>query len=171
MKNVIWLVLILISTNAYGKQDFNTKHKKVIDAIIWAADKAEVPRELVLAVCWGESNFRTKGVTHIDGDTLSHSICQVKLNSALWMDKMYKHRVKATPQRLENLHVNAFYAAKLLKYQLTRYNDNWSLAVDAYNKGTAKSHNSKYVKKFYRYLKIIEKNVQSDIVEPRTSDL
>ena len=74
MKTLI-LVLILIAPNAYG-YDFNKKHSKVIGDIIWAADKAEVPRELVLTVCWGESNFKTKGVTHIDGATLSHSICQ-----------------------------------------------------------------------------------------------
>lgn len=171
MKYVVVVIAFLLASNAYGQSKFTKRYQKTINAIIWAADKAEVPRELVLAICWGESNFRTTGVTHIDGDTLSHSICQVKLDTAKWMDRVYKHKVKATPERLENPKLNAFYAAKLLKYQLDRYNDNWPLAIDAYNKGTAVSHDSQYVKKFYKYLKYIQSNVDSAIIDARPAKL
>lgn len=126
---------------------------------MWAADTAEIPRELLLAVCWGESTFRTHGVTHKDGGTLSHGVCQVKLATAVWMDQVYGHSIKATSKRLEDTKTNAFYAAKYLKYQLERYHGNWKLAVDAYNKGRAVSSRSKYVKKFNKNIEHIKRNV------------
>ena len=163
--------MTLISSTSYAKtQTFEKKYYKIIQSIIWAADTAEVPRELVLAVCWGESSFRTKGVTHVDGETPSYGICQVKMETARFMDKLYKHKAKATPKRLEDFKVNAFYAAKYLKYHLDRYDDDWKLAVDAYNKGTAIGHKTKYVKKFDKNIKHIKKNVPSIADDDESDD-
>jgi len=121
--------------------------EQVIDAIIKAADTVEVPRELVLAVCWVESSYRRGLKPKLDGDTPSYGICQVKLITANYMDTVYKHRIKATPKRLQNEYVNAFYAAKYLKYQLTRYQGDVHKAIDAYNKGRVVSVQSVYVRK------------------------
>ena len=141
---------------------FSQKNKKIISHIMWAADVAEIPRELLLTTCYGESNLKTKGVTHLDGNTVSHSICQVKLETAQFLDRYYKHKNKATPESLENPKINAFYAAKMLKYQLDRYDDNWKLAVDAYNKGTAVSEKSVYVKRFIKNLAFIRSFVNAE---------
>lgn len=64
------------------------------------------------------------------------------------MDDIYNHSTKVTPKTLDNTKINAFYAAKYLKYQLKRYNYNILLAVDAYNKHNAVSENTKYVRRF-----------------------
>lgn len=145
----ILLVSLIFTAHTASADTFNRKHYDVIQSVVWAADKAEIPRSLLLAVCYGESNFNTKKkLTHMDGKTLSFGICQVKLESAQWLDLYCKHKMKVTPLRLNDHKVNAFYAAKLLKYQLKRYKGNWQLAVDAYNKGTAISSKSGYVKRF-----------------------
>lgn len=145
----ILLVSLIFTSNIASADTFNRKHYEVIKSVVWAADKAEIPRALLLAVCYGESNFNTKlKLTHMDGKTLSFGICQVKLESAQWLDLYCKHKIKANSIRLNDNKINAFYAAKLLKYHLKRYNGNWQLTVDAYNKGTAVSSKSEYVKRF-----------------------
>lgn len=149
------------SSKSSKLDNFEHKYYKTIKAIIWAADKAEVPRELVLAVCWGESSFRNKLVTHMDGETPSYGVCQVKLETARFMDKIYHHKVKATPKMLDKVGINAFYAACYLRYQLAKYNQDWKLAVDAYNKGHAKGHKTQYVKRFEENRKHLKKHIHS----------
>lgn len=124
----------------------------VINIIIKAADKAEVPRELLLAVCWVESSYRTKLKPHMDGKSHSYGLCQVKLETAQYMDEVYNHKWKATPEKLNDPYLNAFYAAKVLKWNLSRYQGDWKKAVDAYNKGRHVSTESEYVKRVYKAL-------------------
>jgi hypothetical protein len=144
---MIIVVSLLVSINSFAKE-FSKSQFNVAKDIIWAADKVLIPRELLLAVCWGEGSFRNdKKLTHADGKSFSYHTCQVKLETAQFMDRWYKNKFKANPKRLVDTKVNAFYAAQHLKYQLRRYNWNWQKAVDAYNKGTARSSKSKYVKK------------------------
>lgn len=164
---VLSLLIILSTVNAYAFQ-FNKQHYLVIQDIIWAADKVDVPRELMLALCWGESSFRTdKNLNHMDHGSISYGTCQVKLETALWMDRIYHHKVKATAIRLQNVKINAFYAAKYLQYQLVRYDGDWSRAVDAYNAGSAQhtQRDTKYVRKVKRNTVFIEKHIQLDIRE------
>lgn len=160
MKYLIPLLMFVSITAQAKSKDLTTKHARVIEDVMWAADKVEVPRELLLAVCWGESNFRQNS-THVDGSTPSYGICQIKLSSARDMDKLYNHKIKATEKRLENNKLNAFYAAKFLRYQLFRYDGDWELAVDAYNKGSSPSKNSKYVKRFNKNLKYICEQIKA----------
>lgn len=155
---VLSISLLGATAQAYA---FSLGQYTVMRDIIWAADKAEVPRSLLLAVCWGEGSFRHgKALTHFDGHSLSHGTCQVKMDTAKFMDKLYSHKIKASPERLEITKINAFYAAKFLKYQLARYDDDWQLAIDAYNRGTAFSRHTKYVKKFIKNRKFIQEKLE-----------
>lgn len=157
MKHFKWIIVaglvVLTSFNAYAFQ-FNKHHYLVIKDIIWAADKVDVPREILLALCWGESSFRSN-VSHMDNGSMSYGTCQVKLETAQWLDKVYHHAHKATAAKLENTKVNAFYAAKYLQYQLVRYDGDWTKAIDAYNAGSAQ--NTRPGKKT-KYIKKVEKN-------------
>lgn len=167
-KLFISLLILLSTVNVYAFQ-FNRHHYLVIKDIIWAADKVDVPRELLLALCWGESSFRTdKSLNHMDHGSVSYGTCQVKLETAEWMDKIYHHRTKATIARLENVKINAFYAAKYLQYQLVRYEGDWKKAVDAYNAGSAQhtksGRDTKYVRKVTKNTVFIHTHIQ---VEPK----
>lgn len=143
LKLITALVIISTPTLTTGA---NLDQIPVIADIIWAADAVEVPRELLLAICFVEGRFKVgKKLTHMDGHTLSHGTCQIKLGTAQFMDKVFKHKNKVTAEKLEITRLNAFYAGKYLKYQLNRYKGDWRLAADAYNKHNAVSRTSKYV--------------------------
>lgn len=163
MNKYVLLVMLMTANSAYAMDDnnFEKRYYDIIQSIIHAADDAEVPRELVLSICWGESSFRNKGVTHVDGETPSYGICQVKLETAKFMDKVYKHAIKATKKNLEDPYTNALYAARYLHYQLNRYDQDWRLAVDAYNRGSAIGHKTKYVRRFIKNKEHIKKNIPS----------
>lgn len=173
MKHVNYLIVtLMISLNAITANafEFNKQHYLVIKDIIWAADKVGAPRELLLALCWGESSFRNdRGLDHMDHGTISYGTCQVKLETAQWMDEVYHHRVKATAKRLGDVKINAFYAAKYLNYQIMRYDGDWEKAVDAYNAGsaqhTSKGHVTKYVKKVRKNTKFIQTHIVLTYVE------
>jgi soluble lytic murein transglycosylase-like protein len=148
MRKLVYIGLMLSTTLSVG-----ASHEQVIDAIIKAADQVGVPRELPLAICWVESSYRTSGVTHMDGDSPSYGICQIKLETALFVAKVYKHKYLPTPKRLSDLYVNALYACKYLKLQLKRYGGDWESAIDAYNKGNLINRNSHYVRKVKKAMK------------------
>lgn len=144
-----YLIVLLITVNAHAI-DFNNKNLAVVKSIIQAADTVKIPRELLLALCWNESSFRTNLPIVLDGKTPSYGICQVKLGTARFLDRIFKNKSIATPSRLLNYKVNSQYAAQYLKYQLNRYDGDWRLAVDAYNKGHAISRDSHYVRKVHK---------------------
>ena len=73
-------------------------------------------------------------------------MCQVKLETAMHMDTVYKLRIKATTERLQVPFINAYYAGLFLRYQMNRYK-NWESAVDSYNKGHVVDKNSQYVQR------------------------
>lgn len=148
MKLRVFILLLasLISCNV-AEAKLSKARLQVVETIIKAADKVQVPRELLLAICWTESSYRATLKPRIDGDTESHGICQVKLETAEYMDEVYGHRHKVTRDKLQSPYLNAFYAAKYLRYQLNRYNWDWKKAIDAYNKGHHVSSESEYVQK------------------------
>jgi soluble lytic murein transglycosylase-like protein len=144
------LIILLITSNAYAIS-FDKKHYTVITSIIESADEIEIPRELLLALCWSESSFRTNLPNKLDGKTPSYGICQMKLETAQFIDRYYHNKVKASKQRLLNPKTNARYAAQYLKFQLKRYKGDWRKATDAYNKGRAVSRKSTYVKRITKH--------------------
>lgn len=139
-----WLILLLLPITCLAKDD------KIIDSITWAAQVAEVPKDVLLAICKQESGPKLDGKTHMDGDSLSHGICQVKLETAQHMDEVFNHKMIATGRKLEDPKFNALYAAKYLKWNLNRYKGNVKQAIDAYNKGHFVSENSEYVRSVFK---------------------
>lgn len=140
-------MLLLIACPVQAKEYSSFReYKEATRAILWAANKAGISPKLLGAICYGESAYKANS-THMDGSTKSYSICQVKLSTAQYMDTVYKHRHLVTEQKLENIYLNAFYAAKIIKFQLKRYFNNYNKAIDAYNKGHAIDENSKYIKR------------------------
>lgn len=141
------MVKLLISLVIFHSTLCNAQNTQVIEFIVKAADLVEVPRELLLALCWQESSYRTNLPLKMDGASPSIGICQVKEGTALYVDKVYKHKHAATIEKLLNPYINALYAAKYLRLQMLRYHGNWKLALDAYNRGYARSMQSPYVKR------------------------
>lgn len=131
------------------------KKTQVVKEIIKAAKKENIPSLLLLSVCYTESTFFPRE-PKMDGNSLSHGICQVKLETALFMDKLSHTENLTTSKDLQVPFINALYAAKYLKYQISRYKD-MSLAVDAYNKGTAVSRDSHYVKSVNKNILFVSK--------------
>lgn len=146
MKTLIILLLINLSLAAFGRA---SNQSKAINIIVQAADQAKVPRELLLSICWVESSYRLALKPHLDGNTHSYGLCQIKLETAQHMDKVYRLKLKATKERLLIPAINAYYAGKYLSYQLRRYSHNWEKAVTAYNKGYATTGKSIYKDKVF----------------------
>lgn len=162
------MVSIALSTNICEADSnkghmtsFRDHYKEIISAVSAAASIAQVPESLLLSICWHESNFRRKGVTHMDGGSLSYGICQIKKDTAEGMSRLNKHlRLIVNDRNLENPIGNAIFAALYLKYQLRLYNNNWRLAADAYNKGNAVSRNSVYVNHVLKSIKFLKEKLK-----------
>lgn len=140
MKQLLYITL-LVAPAAHG---LTASQTKVANAINQAARMVGVPQELLLSICTVESGLNKNAPTHLNDGI---GVCQVKLTTANYVDKVYKHKHLATTQRLSVTYLNAFYAAKYLKLQLRRYGSDWALAADAFNKGHAVSSGSRYVQK------------------------
>lgn len=155
------IVLGLMISNVVHADSFREHHKEVLDAIEMAASITQVPEKLLMSICWHESNFRIKKVTHMDGGSLSYGICQIKLDTAKLMAKINKHlKLQATQANLENPIGNALFAGLYLKHQLDLYDNNWRLAADAYNKGNAVNKNSTYVKKVLKGIEFLREKLK-----------
>lgn len=103
----------------------------IISIITAAAKAAAVPPALLLAICHVETGHRNV-FSPVDGKRASYGVCQVQLRTARTFSP------KAHPSSLLNPEENARYAALYLAYQLHRYDDSWSCAALAYNRGTAR---------------------------------
>jgi soluble lytic murein transglycosylase-like protein len=115
-----------------------------------AADNVGVPAALLRAICYAESRLNRYAYAHQDGRTLGSAfgMCQVLYGTATSLgmvdekckesfldrkDKVYKSC------KLFGPYTSAYYAAKVLKRQLKRYDNNYINAVAAYNSGTVRS--------------------------------
>lgn len=108
---------------------------------------------LLSAICAVESGHNPSAINPSDKSGASLGECQVQYRTAktlgfkgyiseLWLNRM----------------TNRFYAARYLQKQLRRYHDNVPSAVAAYNAGTAKRRNGKFINQRYvdRVLKALE---------------
>lgn len=103
-----------------------------------------LPKGLLSAVCWVESNHKISAVNRDDGSADSLGVCQVQLNTAKMLG------FKGTVKQLMNPKENVKYAAKYLSLQLKRYHGDAPKALSAYNAGTATKANEYYVNKVLR---------------------
>lgn len=97
--------------------------------IALAAKTANVSTGLLLAVCMQETGLKNVTVQN-DGGSPSIGICQVKMGTAKMM------KFGGSEKDLSDNFMNAYIAAKYLKYQKQRYGNNWCKAVAAYNAGS-----------------------------------
>lgn len=88
-----------------------------------------LPTGLLESICFVESGHNIEAIAPQDGGSPSLGICQVKFASAQMQG------FKGTPRQLMTPEVNIHYAAKILKYQILRYPNNYPRAITAYNKG------------------------------------
>jgi soluble lytic murein transglycosylase-like protein len=152
MKQLI-LIALLLPTTAFARNQQEVVEKvRIINAIRWAAHYVGVPEDLMVAVAWVESSHRANLPAKLDGSTPSYGVFQIKLETAQWVDKVYKHKKLATRGRLLSVDDNCVYAAKYMKLLLKRYDGSWKMAVDAYNKGHVVSLNSQYVQRVSKAL-------------------
>lgn len=109
-----------------------------------------LPPKLIDAVCYTESHYDVKAINPDDGRSSSIGLCQCKLSTAYLMG------FRGTEAQLLDPRVNAHYAARYLRYQLSRYSGDVHLAVAAYNSGTARVNedgtvkNKDYVNKVFK---------------------
>jgi soluble lytic murein transglycosylase-like protein len=119
-----------------------TTMKEVIKEV---AKEEQVDARLLSAICFVESSHMPHKINHMDGNSDSLGLCQIKFKTAKWM------KFKGTQRELMQPKVNARFAAKYLKYQLNRYNGNIMKAVAAYNAGHYKEHkNCQYTFKVFQ---------------------
>ncbi len=95
-----------------------------------AANTADLPQGLLDALCWVESRHSVSAYKPHDGGRASLGVCQVQERTAREMG--YTGTLEALQSDPE---VNAFYAAKYLRYQLDTYDGDVVKAVAAYNLG------------------------------------
>lgn len=112
----------------------------------------DVPTALLTAICTVESGegLNLQAWAENDGGPGNHSFgaCQVLLSTAEhlgFQDTGNRCRDYNTRQKAEYATCGLFgpvtnfnFAAKYLKYQLKRYNNNWTAAIAAYNSGSVK---------------------------------
>lgn len=125
----------------------------ITSAIMAAAGKVGVSSSLLLAVCNHESGGFKLNYAPDDNGSPSYGICQVKEESA----KMFGF--KGDPEKLMDPKVNTYYAARYLKYQESRYGNDWVKLVAAYNSGTYFPGKKFGCPKNLGYLKLVKKKL------------
>lgn len=104
-----------------------------------------LPEGLLSSVCFIESSHNPNKIHRHDGHGNSIGLCQIKYNTAKQLG------FRGTEKDLLDPTTNAYYAAKYLKHQLTRYNGSIEKAVIAYNQGHAGVlTTTKYQRKVYK---------------------
>lgn len=116
-----------------------------------------VPSKLLKAICYVESGHNPQAYNHGDGDVLNHAfgICQVLYTTALlykFEDKNCKRDFRQKEKNYENCklfdpEINLRIAAKIIKYNLNRYNNDLNKTIGAYNTGSAKICTTGYVRR------------------------
>lgn len=121
-----------------------------------------LPSGLLPAICQVESGLNVSAVNENDGGTASVGVCQIKFKTAVFMGYTGDEKTLR-----KSTHLNAFYAAKYIRYNIERYPSNFLCAVAAYNAGrcnvTRAGHikNARYVAKVMEAWKKYDKNQYS----------
>src|SRR5262245_7401584 len=86
-----------------------------------------LPPVLLSAVCFVESSHNTKAINKNDGIGHSMGVCQIKHSSAVLLG------FTGTEEQLLTPEINVHYAGFYLRHQLSRYDNDYVLAISAYN--------------------------------------
>ena len=143
MNTAILTVFLFISGAAFGGSAID-------EALIKAANKVGVPHKLLRAICYSESRLDSKAVAYGDGGNTNHALglCQILYATAINMGMGKDERCIKQIERLNRSYkncrlfgpyTNAYYAARVLGFQLKRYGGSWANATAAYNSGTVKT--------------------------------
>jgi len=139
--------------------------EQIILILTEVAKTVGISSNLLIALCMAETNLKNVH-THNDGLTTSYGVCQVKLETAQFMGRVYKKRYLTdfTEEDMKDIKKNAKVAALYLKYQINRYDGDMCKAVAAYNAGSFKK-SSKYTDKPFNwsYVKKVQNNIENDI--------
>lgn len=103
----------------------------------------DIPQGLLEAICFTESTHNPVALTPKDGGPhTSVGLCQVQVRTARELG------FRGTEEDLMHPGVNSMYAAKYLSKQASRYKS-WIHAISAYNVGSLKRKNGKYINQEY----------------------
>jgi len=121
------------------------------------AKSVGVSASLLWAVCNHESNGFMYDYTMYDAGSPSYSICQVKESSARQLG------FKGKAMELRNPYVGIKYAALYLKYQQTRYGDDWVKLTSSYNAGSYIEGKVKGCPKNLKYIKKVQEKLDKSL--------
>lgn len=137
---------------------------EIILILTTVAKKVGISPALLIAVCTTETNLRNIDTPN-DGATTSYGVCQVKLETAQFMGKVYRKPAVASFEEndIQTIENNAKVAALYLKYQINRYDGDICKGVAAYNAGRYKE-SSKYPGRPFnwKYVEKVRKNIQNN---------
>ena len=145
MKLFIFLTTMLFSTQALP-----VSKEYIQSAMREAAQKHNVPLDLLEAICWVESNHQAHAYNFGDASKENHAfgLCQVLYTTAKGLglkderckgdfrDYIPSERNYTDACKLFGPKTNAYYAAKYLRSLMDRYEGNEFKATAAYNSGS-----------------------------------
>ena len=132
---------------------------EIVTYILNAAKVAKVSGVLLLALCSHESGgFKHNYAAHDNGSP-SYGSCQIKKLTAEFLG------FKGDPMLLNKPKINSHYAALYLKYQQSRYGDDWVKLVASYNSGSYMEGKVPNCPRNLRYLKLVQKKLPLDLRE------
>jgi soluble lytic murein transglycosylase-like protein len=115
----------------------------IVSLILSISQTQHVPFKVLRGIIQQESAGCNHQIVVRDGRTASFGCGQVKLKTAKWIMGKHGHAFSASdlfvPEK--NITISAIY----LRYLLKRYKGKVNCAVEAYNKGSARQCNGKYV--------------------------
>ncbi len=139
MKTLVISIAMMVSSAAYAERKATEWDKKLIPI----ANREGVPALLLAAICFVESSHRPHMTNFDDGGSSSIGLCQIKLSTAQQMG--YDGKIEG----LYDGRTNAKYAAKYIKWQLNRYDNDWNKAAAAYNAGSVFMKDGQFKNKVY----------------------
>ena len=119
---------------------------------------------LLVAICMTETNLRNVHVMN-DGGSPSYGVCQVKLETAQFMGKVFKKKkVQAyTSEDMKKVEKNLKVAALYVKYQINRYDGDLCKAVAAYNAGSFRESSRYEGRPFnWKYVEKVRSNLEDE---------
>jgi len=122
-----------------------------------AAKAAKVSAVLLYAICQHESNNFMYDFSMYDNGSPSYSACQIKESAARQLG------FKGDAMQLRNPYIGIKYAALYLKYEESRYGDDWVKITSAYNSGTYIEGKIKNCPRNLRYINLVKEKLDESL--------